>query len=154
MPRIDLSPVVRFLIGTAAVGVTLLAMRAGALVVNSVVLALVIAICFVPLMRWLQKKMPSGVALVITLLAVFGLIIFVTLFLWLSFSNLIRTLPTYVGGAEVRLVETTESIAEAGIDFELTIPEWLEPAGFFSFAANLITGFICCFSRLLCFGKP
>ena len=103
--RSQISPVLRFLVLAAAAGITLLTMQAAALIINSVILALVIAICVAPLMPWLQRRgASSGLALIIAILFVLLGVGALVLFLGFSFARLLQALPTYQDDLAERLV--------------------------------------------------
>jgi AI-2 transport protein TqsA len=139
--KIDLSPTLRFLFAGAAIGIILVVMSWGAVVVNSFFLALVIAICFVPLLNWLQRKgLGSGLALIITIVTVIAGVVALVLFLGISLSQLIETLPTYQEDLEARLVgvrEGVESVSGVG-----TSPDWLSAQTLLAFAIDLLTALV------------
>jgi predicted PurR-regulated permease PerM len=123
--RSQISPVLRFLILAAAAGITLLTMQATMLIINSVMLALVIAICFAPLIPWLQRRgLSSGLSLIITILLVLVGVIALVLFLGFSFARLLQALPTYQESLNERLVGLADWLeSNLGIT---ELPDWLD----------------------------
>ena len=139
--KIHLSPTMRFLFAAAAIGIILFIMSWAAVVVNSFFLALVIAICFAPLLNWLQRQgLRPGLALIITILGIAVGIVALVLFLGISLSQLIQTLPTYQDDLDARLSGITDFLvatSDAG-----TTPEWLSAEALVAFAADMLTALV------------
>jgi predicted PurR-regulated permease PerM len=137
----QISPVLRFLILAAAAGITLLTMQAVALIINSVILALVIAVCVAPLMPWLQRRgLSSKLSLLIAILVVLVGVVALVLFLGFSFARLLQALPTYQESLQERLVgvadwlETNLGITE--------LPDWLDAEKVTAFVGDHLRDFL------------
>jgi len=90
------SPVLRVLMGAACCVIILAGMKAIAPLLNMVLLAWLIAYSITPLPNWLmRKRVPSAVAVLITLLLVVIGGLTVASLLGLSIAGLIQKLPTY-----------------------------------------------------------
>lgn len=133
--RSQFSPVLRFLILAAAAGITLLTMQSAALIVNSIVLALVIAICVAPLMPWLQRRgLSRGLTLIIAILFVLVGVGALVLLLGFSLTRLLQTLPTYQADMAERLVGVADWLeANLGIT---ELPDWLDAEKVTAFVAD------------------
>jgi AI-2 transport protein TqsA len=133
--RSQVSPVLRFLILAAAAGITLLSLQAAALIINSVILALMIAICVAPLMPWLQRRgLSPGLTLIIAILFVLVGAGVLVLFLGFSFTRLLQALPTY----QEDLAERVAGVAGwLGTNAGITeLPDWLDAEKVTSFVAG------------------
>jgi AI-2 transport protein TqsA len=139
--RSQISPVLRFLILAAAAGITLLSMQAAALIVNSVMLALVIAICVAPLMPWLQRRgLSPGLTLIIAILFVLTGVGGLVLFLGFSFARLLQALPTYQDGLAERVAGVADWLqANLGIT---ELPDWLDAEKVTSFVAGSLSSML------------
>lgn len=99
MVKIDTSEMpdgARLLLIVAGVIVTLLGMRASADIINSIALALVLAISISPIMNWLiNRGIPKMVALVIVASAVIVAILLLVVIVIVSVQNVSDALPKY-----------------------------------------------------------
>lgn len=91
-----LAPVPRALLIAAAAVVVVAGMRAAAPVLLPAALALFLAILNLPLLRWLTKRVPAVVAIVIVVLANVGVLSFLLLVLSRTLTEFVNTLPTYL----------------------------------------------------------
>jgi AI-2 transport protein TqsA len=90
------SPVLRVLMGAACCVIILAGMKAIAPLLNTVLLAWLIAYSITPLPNWLmRKRVPSALAVLITLLLVVIGGLTVASLLGISIAGLIQKLPTY-----------------------------------------------------------
>jgi AI-2 transport protein TqsA len=136
--KIQLSPALRFLFAAAMIGIILFIMNWAAVIVNSFFLALVIAICFVPLLNWFKRKgLPPWLALVLTILTIVAGVVALVLFLGVSLSQLIEALTTYQEDLDARLDGLTNVIADTSA--EGTVPDWLSAEALLALAVDLFT---------------
>jgi AI-2 transport protein TqsA len=91
-----MKPVIQNLLGAAAVVIILAGMKAGAGLVNEVLLAFLLSMCIIPLPAWLIKKgMSRGLAIAISLVViVIGGLAFSAM-LAKSISDVVESLPKY-----------------------------------------------------------
>jgi predicted PurR-regulated permease PerM len=119
-----------------SLAIVLFAMRAASDILSPILLALVVAVCVTPLLRWLQSKgVPGWLALLLVLVVLLGVLVAVISYVGLSISRLTEALPTYIeAGQETQESlaagkETVESLlASKGIDVETLIsPDLFQP---------------------------
>jgi predicted PurR-regulated permease PerM len=91
-----MKPIIQYLVGAAAVVIILTGMKAGAGMLNQVLLALLLSMCIIPLPTWLIKKGVSrGLAIAISLVVILiGGLAFSAL-LAKSISDVVASLPKY-----------------------------------------------------------
>jgi len=126
----DFSRTLRFLIGAASLGIALFFVQNFAGFFNMVIVAIILAILFMPLMHWLvRKKVPSFLALLITLILVIAVIVGLILFLLYSFSQLSNAIPEYAREMEELVVSVQAFLDASEIDIEDTeaIVELVDP---------------------------
>lgn len=89
------------LLGLAAATITVLGARELGWLIGPVFLALVIVLLVHPLHTWLRhRRVPEGVALVVLLLAIFGVLIVLGTIMVLALGRLVTVLPTYAAEAD------------------------------------------------------
>lgn len=91
-----LAPVPRALLIAASLVVVVAGMRAAAPVLLPTALALFLAVLNLPLLRWLSKRVPALIAIVVVVLANVGVLGFLVLVLSRTLSEFVNTLPTYL----------------------------------------------------------
>lgn len=104
------------LLGLAAAVVVILGARELAWLIGPVFLALVIVLLVHPLHTWLRhKKLPESVALVVLLLAIFGVLVVLGSILVLAIGRLVTVLPQYAAEADGLVNSLREFLVSQGI---------------------------------------
>jgi AI-2 transport protein TqsA len=107
------------LLGLAAAMVVILGARELAWLIGPVFLALVIVLLVHPLHTWLRhKKVPEGVALVVLLLAIFGVLVVLGSILVLAVGRLVTVLPQYAAEADGLVSSLRDFLVAQGISRE------------------------------------
>jgi AI-2 transport protein TqsA len=107
------------LLGLAAAVVVILGARELAWLIGPVFLALVIVLLVHPLHTWLRhKKVPEGLALVVLLLAIFGVLVVLGSILVLAVGRLITVLPQYAAEADGLVSSLRDLLVSAGVSRE------------------------------------
>jgi predicted PurR-regulated permease PerM len=107
------------LLGLAAATVVILGARELAWLIGPVFLALVIVLLVHPLHTWLRhKKVPEGLALVVLLLAIFGVLVVLGSILVLAVGRLITVLPQYAAEADGLVSSLRDFLVAQGISRE------------------------------------
>ena len=107
------------LLGLAAGTVAMLGARELAWLIGPVFLALVIVLLVHPLHTWLRhKRIPEGGALVVLLLAIFGVLIVLGSILVLALGRLVTVLPTYAAEADGLINDLRNWLIGQGISRE------------------------------------
>jgi AI-2 transport protein TqsA len=128
--------ILKSLLMAGSLVIVLFGTRAAGDILSPILLALVVAVCVTPLLRWLQSKgVPGWLALLLVLVVLLGVLIAVIGYLGFSISRLTEALPTYIeAGQETQESlaagkETVESLlASKGIEVESLIsPDLLQP---------------------------
>ncbi len=133
------SPVFRFLLGAGGLALLFAFMREAADIINPFLLALIFAFVFGPAIGWLQKKgVPSWLALLLTLILLFGGGIVLLIFLGATFSELIETLPSYQSSAEEQNLELQASLEDIGINGK-SVLDFISPERLFEVMGNVIS---------------
>ena len=103
------SQLTRFLIGSASLGITLVVMNRYAGFIATILVAIILAILFIPLLGWLERKgVPRALAFIITLALVVVILVGLFLFLILSIQQLSTAVPVYASELDT-LQEQTEA---------------------------------------------
>ncbi len=104
------------LLGLAAAVVVILGARELAWLIGPVFLALVIVLLVHPLHTWLRhKRLPEGLALVVLLLAIFGVLVVLGSILVLAIGRLVTVLPQYAAEADGLVSSLREFLVSQGI---------------------------------------
>jgi AI-2 transport protein TqsA len=104
------------LLGLAAAVVAIMGARELAWLIGPVFLALVIVLLVHPLHTWLRhKKVPEGVALVLLLLAIFGVLVVLGTIMVLAIGRLVTVLPTYAAEADGLVSRLRDLLIAQGI---------------------------------------
>lgn len=112
-----MKPIIQFLVGAAAVVIIIAGMKAGAGMLNQVLLALLLSMCIIPLPDWLIKKgMSSGFAIVISLVVILiGGLAFSAL-LAQSISEVVDSFPKYEEKLTVFFRDFQDFVASQNLD--------------------------------------
>ena len=136
----------RFLIGFAAFGITMGILNEYAAFINKIVISMIMAIVFTPLMHWLRKKgAPVWLSLVVTITAVVIIISSLVLFLIASAAQLVVTIPEYTAELQGITGSITELLVSFGLDAAaignlLDLIDLSQISGYImTFLSNLVT---------------
>ena len=111
------TPILSFLVGGGGLVLLILGMRTASSILNPILLALIFAFAFQPMLAWLQKKgLATWLALLITIIVVFVAVLAIIFFLVVSINRLIETLPTYEQSAGQQQLDIQAWLTEQGID--------------------------------------
>lgn len=142
-----MKPIIQYLVGAAAVVIIVAGMKAGAGVLNQILLALLLSMCIIPLPAWLIKKGVSrGLAIAISLVViVIGGLAFSAL-LAKSISDVVASMPKY----EEKLTALYQDFQDFAMSNNLDISALVKKANvgpdkIISAAGaivNILTGFI------------
>ncbi len=139
--KTQISPFLQLLLGGASFVIIVIGMQEAASILNSIFLALIIAINISPLLHWLiYKGVPKWLALSITILAVVLTGIIFLAFLGVSIAKFRELLPTY----KPRLIELEQGLdsflASRNIDAsDILELEIFSPESFIRVIAGLIS---------------
>jgi len=113
-------------------------MKLSADFINPFLLALIFAFIFSPTIGWLQRKgLPSGLALLLTILAILvGAVLFL-LFVGASFVQLQSELSTYQSNAEDQSADLQQSLSDMGIDAS-SVFQAFDPAKLFDVFGSVL----------------
>jgi len=112
---------VYLLVGLASIFVIIFGIQASAFILNPILLAGVITIAVSPLPGKLAERgLPGWLALLLTILAVFGTLGLVLLFVVASLGQLSAAMPTYAAGIAVRQQELATTLNWEGWGTALT----------------------------------
>lgn len=101
----------------ASVGVIALSMHAAASIINSIALAVILAISMSPILNWLIRHgVPRGLALLIVTVSVVLLVVILIAVVVISLENVANTLPTYQDRVNSIIDEATGQLERVGID--------------------------------------
>jgi AI-2 transport protein TqsA len=142
-----MKPIIQYLVGAAAVVIIIAGMKAGAGVLNQILLALLLSMCIIPLPAWLIKKGVSrGLAIAISLVVIIiGGLAFSAL-LARSISDVVASMPKY----EEKLTALYQDFQDFAMSNNLDISALVKKANvgpdkIISAAGaivNILTGFI------------
>jgi len=91
-----MKPIVQYLVGAAAVVIIIAGLKAGADVLNPILLAFLFTMCITPLPEWLiKKRVPKGLAIAVSLVVVLLGGFLISALLATSISNLVASIPEY-----------------------------------------------------------
>ena len=124
--------------------IILLGLRTAAEIVNGILLAWVIALVCLPVLKWLQgKRVPNGLAILITILLVIFALLALIIFVLVSINRLVATLPSYAGGASQELISIEAWLGEYGIDFSnLGSGEIINTDAIIAFALDILRSIV------------
>ena len=108
------SPILRYMLSAAAVVIIVIDLKYASDVLAPIFLAVTLAILFTPALRWLEQKvLPTGLALLVMVLALGGIII-----LTFSLEQLALRLPVYEELLLQRIDAFTDALGSIGIDVQ------------------------------------
>lgn len=136
------SPLLRILLGGACTIIIVAGMKAIAPLLTTVLLAWLLAYSLVPLPHWLmRKRLPVGLAVLITLLLVVIGGLAIASVLGFSIAGLIQKLPTYQAGLTNIRDEVINFLAAQGIDLaKIRSLEFFSPARLVQFSRSVLAG--------------
>ena len=113
------SPLIRPLLGAAAVVIVVFGLKYSSDVLAPIFLAATLAILFTPALWWLEKKgVPSWLALVLMVLALGGFIVLMIFVLTTSLEQLSLHLPEYAALLHQRIDALGAALGTIGIDLQ------------------------------------
>ena len=116
------SPLIRPLLGAAAVVIVVFGLKYSSDVLAPIFLAATLAILFTPALWWLEKKgLPFGLALVVLVLALGGFIILLIFILTTSLEQLSVKMPEYAALLHERIDTLGAALGTIGIDLQETL---------------------------------
>ena len=116
------SPILRFLLGAAAIVIVVFGLKYSSDVLSPIFFAATLAVLFTPLLRWLEKKgLPTGLALLVMVLGLGGFIIAMVIILTLSVKQLSLRLPVYQELLQRRIDTLGTALGSIGLDLQDTL---------------------------------
>ena len=116
------SPLIRPLLGAAAVVIVVFGLKYSSDVLAPIFLAATLAILFTPALWWLEKKgLPFGLALVVMVLALGGFIILLIFILMTSLEQLSVKMPEYAALLHQRIDTLGAALGNIGVDLQETL---------------------------------
>jgi AI-2 transport protein TqsA len=142
-----MKPIIQYLVGAAAVVIILAGMKAGAGLLNQVLLALLLSMCIIPLPTWLIKKgMSRGLAIAVSLVVILIGGLGFSALLAQSISEVVDSFPKYQDKLAVIFQDFQDFAAAQNLDISALLkkvnigPEKLISAA--TAIVNIMTGFI------------
>jgi predicted PurR-regulated permease PerM len=125
--RVELRRPINLLIAGACLFIIMFGIKATAVIINPILLAVIITIAVLPLPTKLRQRGMSGrMALLLTILAVVGAMLAVILLFVGGIYQLTKELPTYAADIEARLTEYAAYFGETVDTTVATDPEQIE----------------------------
>src|SRR6266702_418520 len=119
MMTVQGSPVVRYLTAAAAIVIVVFGLKYASDFVAPIFFAPTLALLFTPMLRWLEKKgLHTGLALLVMVLGLGGLIVLLIIILVVSLQQLSLQLPVYEELLLQRLDAFTAALGNVGIDVQ------------------------------------
>src|SRR5260221_5212964 len=116
------SPIVRYVLAAAAIVIVVFGLKYSSDVLAPIFFAATLAILFTPMLRWLEKRgLPSGLALLVMVLALGGFIVFMVIILTASVQQLALRLPVYQDVLKRRTEPWGLVVGTTGIDEKATL---------------------------------
>ena len=117
-----MKPIIQYLVGAAAVVIIITGMKAGAAMLDRFLLALILAMCIIPLPTWLIKKGVSrGLAIAISLVVILIGGLGFSALLAKSISDVVASLPKYEEKLSVLYHEGLDFAASNNLDISALI---------------------------------
>jgi predicted PurR-regulated permease PerM len=117
-----MKPIIQYLLGAAAVVIIITGMKAGAAMLDRFLLALILAMCIIPLPAWLIKKGVSrGLAIAISLVVILIGGLGFSALLAKSISDVVASLPKYEQKLSVLYHEGLDFAASNNLDISALI---------------------------------
>lgn len=144
-----MTPLLRLLVGAAAVAVIVFGLQSLAPVLTVFMLAIVLAEILAPVTQWLMRRGMSGAsAAILTVAVTFGCSVFLFGLLINSLSRLVQTLPHYQQQLASITATVTGLLARAHVDTtHLSAAGFLDPAHLVGMATSLASGIILALGR-------
>jgi AI-2 transport protein TqsA len=119
MMTVQGSPFVRYLTAAAAIVIVIFALKYASDFVAPIILATTLAILFTPTLRWLEKKgLHTGLALLVMVLGLGGLLVLMIIVLTASLEQLSLQLPVYEELLLQRLDAFATALGSIGINVQ------------------------------------
>jgi AI-2 transport protein TqsA len=119
MMTVQGSPVVRYVTAAAAIVIVVFALKYASDFVAPIFFAATLAILFTPTLRWLEKKgLHTGLALLVMVLGLGGLLVLMIIILVVSLEQLSLQLPVYEALLLQRIADFTAALGNIGIDVQ------------------------------------
>jgi AI-2 transport protein TqsA len=113
------SPILRYKLAAAALVIMVIGLKYASDFLGPVFFATTLAILFTPALRWLEKKgLPTGLALLVMVLALGGFIIVMIIILTFSLEQLALRLPVYEALLLQRIAAFTAALGSIDIDVQ------------------------------------
>jgi predicted PurR-regulated permease PerM len=138
---VNFSQTLRFLIGAASLGISLLILNFFAGFVNMLIMAVILVIVFSPFMYWLiHKKVPVAISLIITMAVVIAIVIALFTFLIFSLSQLSAAIPEYAAELDGFIKSTQRFFTSYGLDITDTqaVISLIEPTRLIDFVKEFL----------------
>ncbi len=114
---VELSPILRLLLGGGGLVLIIAGLRAAAPIVNPLLLALVIALTVAPLLGWLKRRgLPTWLALLITIVVIVGGGLILVAFMAFAVEQLATEIPTYQADLDTQKQAIESSLGQLGLD--------------------------------------
>jgi len=111
------SPILRYMLAAAAIVIVIFGLKYSSDVLAPIFFAATLAILFTPALWWLEKKgLPAGLALLVMVLTLGGLIVLLIIILTASLEQLALRLPVYQELLLQRIDAFTAAMGSFGID--------------------------------------
>ncbi len=147
--QFELSPVLRLLLGLACLVVIAFGMQQAKAVITPILLALILAILFVPIQRNLQRRgMPSWLALLIVMLIVLAVVSGLISITVVSVTSFVNRIPEYSTELQ-RLVDSVILMVDTlPVDLDQLLNlEMFDVTQIMNLAGNLLGGLLDVFSN-------
>jgi AI-2 transport protein TqsA len=126
MMTVQGSPVVRYLTAAAAIVIAVFGLKYASDFVAPIFFARTLAILFSPMLRWLEKKgLHAGLALLVMVLGLGGLIILMIIIVVVSLQHLSLRLPVYEELLLQRISDFTAKLGNIGIDMQAALDSFV-----------------------------
>src|SRR6266480_5463016 len=113
------SSILRYMLAAAAIVIIVIGLKYASDVLAPIFFATTLAILFTPALRWLEQKgLPTGLALLVMVLALGGFIILMIIILTFSLEQLALRLPVYEELLLQRIDAFTAALGSIGIDMQ------------------------------------
>ena len=135
----------RFVVGFAGLGISFLILREFAAFVNTVIVAIILAVLFIPFLLWLEKKgVPSLIAFIFTMVIVVLIIFGLLFFLIYSFNQLNETIPLYAEEMEALIDKFQDSFVDMNPESvaDDSLLELIDPTKLLEIVGQFLAGLI------------
>jgi predicted PurR-regulated permease PerM len=126
MMTVQGSPVVRYMTAAAAIVIVVFGLKYASDFVAPIFFATTLAILFSPTLRWLEKKgLHAGLALLVMVLGLGGLIVLMVIIVVGSLQHLSLQLPVYEELLLQRISDFTAALGNIGIDVQAALDSFV-----------------------------